>query len=90
MLVGLETGNPLAKYTGGANCMNTKGREYLITFGCVNSMGCLNDSFILTPVTRDTGNVIGNEASSNTRKNIRLAPSLCVVLGFVRSVLSFS
>jgi hypothetical protein len=72
--VGALTAVALAGKIGGANCMNTKGREYLITFGCVNSMGCLNDSFILTPVTRDTGNVIGNEASSNTRKNIRLAP----------------
>ena len=37
--VGAPTASALAGNMGGANCMNTNGREYLITFGSVNSIG---------------------------------------------------
>ena len=72
--VGALTAVELAGKIGGASCMNTKGREYLITLGCVNSIGWRSDSFMFTPIWNLAGNVIANGTASSIRKNIRLVP----------------
>ena len=73
--VGALTAVALAGKIGGASCMNTKGKEYLITFGCVNSIGCRLASGIMTGALKAPGNIMGNgSGNSSAKKYIRLAP----------------